>query len=322
MHVSDDDEWLDSMRLALGSAQFGLDYGISNTGGQTPPEEVARILRVAYEGGLQCIDTAHLYGSSEKVLGEALRQLDSELEGPYDDEEEAPLFLTVSKTPKFSASSLREADGKALVKACRQSLKALGGSQLYGLLVHDADDLLKPGSEYLYDALYELKDDGLVVNVGASVYDARQIDALMERLPLDLLQVPLSVFDQRLLHSGHLRALNGAGIEIHARSVFLQGVAFFSPDVLPAAVADLRPQVEALHQLAKKFQVSPALLALKFCLAQPEINQVICGVNTAAQLQNLVGWANHPGVAGLPPAWWETMAAKDEALINPARWES
>lgn len=86
--------------------------------------------------------------------------------------------------------------------------------------MHRADDLFVPGGERLMAALTDLKQQGLVAKIGVSVYNAEQIDQVLDRFAIDLVQLPISVLDQRLLRSGHLRKLKSAGVEVHARSVF------------------------------------------------------------------------------------------------------
>ena len=60
------------MKLGLGTVQFGMNYGMSNLRGRTPPAEVDHILRLAADNGVQVLDTAAVYGDSEVVLGKLL----------------------------------------------------------------------------------------------------------------------------------------------------------------------------------------------------------------------------------------------------------
>lgn len=300
-------------RLALGTVQFGLPYGVAHAGPATPLAEVVRILQAADAAGICTLDTAHLYGDAESVIGEACRQA-----GLVD------RFDIISKTPKFPAPRLREADGKALIAACRQSLQRTGASALAGLLLHDVEDLFKPGGEFLFEALFELRDDGLVDAIGASVYDARQLDELLSRMPVDLVQVPVSVFDQRLLRSGHLRALHDAGIEVHARSALWQGLACLPladwPAVLREHLAGALAQVTGWHDWLHRQQVPAVTAALKFCLDCPDIDYVVCGAQSTDQWQELIVAADGVATLAWPSGWADALAIEDPQCASPAGW--
>ena len=172
------------MKLGIGSVQFGLDYGISNRSGATPPSDVQLILDRAGAAGVRIIDTAPLYGTAEEVLGKCL---------PH-----SHRFDIVTKTPSFTDIPESARVGH-LKRVFERSLTRLGTNRVYGLLMHHADDLLKPGGEALYEAMTALKHAGKVARIGASIYEPEQVDRLLERFAIDLIQVPVNVLDQRLV---------------------------------------------------------------------------------------------------------------------------
>ena len=129
--------------------------------------------------------------------------------------------------------------------------------RLYGLLAHDAKDLLGTTGDAIWQTMEELRAEQRVVRVGASVYNGGQIDAMLQRYPIDLVQLPLSVLDQRLIQSGHLDRLAERNIEVHVRSVFLQGALLMSPDRLPPHLAGLRPCLEQISERAAVLGISP-----------------------------------------------------------------
>ncbi len=185
------------MNLGLGSVQFGLDYGIANATGRTPAPEVAAILALAAERGVKVLDTAPSYGDSEAVVGRAL---------PADQD-----FRIISKTRYFRLAKIGREEVATLDSDFRASLERLGVERLYGLLLHHCDDLLAPGGERLWAAMAALKDRGLVAKIGVSVYTKRQIEAVLERFTIDLVQLPLNVLDQRLSRE-FLDSIKRAGI--------------------------------------------------------------------------------------------------------------
>ena len=189
-------------KLALGTVQFGLDYGISNIGGQVSLEEARKVLKLAKEYDIDTLDTASGYGNSEKVLGKI---------GVND-------FQIVTKT-----TSLQLGVDKVL-QSFYQSLTDLNATSVDGLLIHNIDDTKDKQFDTLYKELDKLKQDKLINKIGFSTYTPDQVDFLLDNFDFDLIQVPFNVFDTRLIDGGQLQALKNKQIEIHARSVFLQGL--------------------------------------------------------------------------------------------------
>ena len=291
------------MKVALGTVQFGVSYGISNKAGKTSQAEVGAILATAESYGIRVIDTASLYGDSEAVLGRSL-PLNS-------------CFKIVTKTPQFAKKILDESDAQHLEDTLRSSLTKLGRASVYGLLIHRAEDLFGRGGDLLVDRLLRLKQNGLVSKVGVSVYSGRQIDQVLELFPIDLIQLPINVLDQRLLQSGHLQKLKCAGVEIHARSVFLQGLLLMAQKEVPDYFDGARERLESLHRLIKERELTPLQAALGFVSGIPEIDQVICGVNNAQQFREI--W--EAAQVEVDSKEFADFAIADESIVNPVLWQ-
>lgn len=294
------------MKIGLGAVQFGLDYGIANTAGKVSEGDVAAILAAAAQLQLTLIDTAALYGDSEAVLGRTMSPA-----SPFD---------IVTKTPQFAGSTLSELAAQQLEDSLHASLRKLQRRSVYGLLIHRVDDLLLPGGEVLMARMALLKQRGLVSKIGVSVYTGQQIDAVLARFPIDLIQLPINVLDQRLLHSGHLRKLKQAGVEIHARSAFLQGLLLMAPHELPAHFDGVREHLAAYHRFIAGQALTPLQAALGFVTGLEEIDRVICGVNSGMQLHEICAAAGH-AVAGTARADYDAFALSDELFVNPALWQ-
>jgi aryl-alcohol dehydrogenase-like predicted oxidoreductase len=280
------------MKIGLGSAQFGLDYGVSNTDGRTPAAEVGGILALAREEGVCVLDTAVAYGDAESALGAA---------GVIG-------FRVVTKLP----AGIRAKD---VENTLRVSLARLGLDACYGLLLHDADDLAAGDGAAIAAALERVRDVGLVAKIGVSAYSADQLAATLIQMTPDLVQVPVNVFDQRLLKDGSLARLEELGVEVHARSVFLQGLLLMEPDELPAALATAREPLVRFRQLAAKNDWTPVGAALGFVTGLAEVNTVICGVNDLVQFRELLN-SSDP----LPAEPFKALALDDHDIIDPTRW--
>lgn len=290
------------MKIGLGTAQFGLDYGISNGAGRVSQEEVRSILTFAAETGIEMLDTAVAYGEAERVVGNHLQS--------------ATHFRLVTKLPRVPA----ELPPQQVLDWVRQqlsgSLDRLGQSSLYGLLVHGAQDLLGSLAEPLFSALLTLQDEGLVKKVGASVYTAAEIDGLLGRFALDIVQLPINLLDQRLLESGHLQKLRQRGVEIHARSLFLQGLLLMDPDTLPEHFFSAVPALKRFRTALRQLEFTPLQAAVAFAHAIPEIDIAVFGVTCCAELREIVS----TGGTGPDIDWYRPFGLTDEKILNPALW--
>lgn len=290
------------MKIGLGTAQFGLDYGVTNLEGRTPQDEVGKILAVASANGIEVIDTAAYYGDSETVLGRTLPP-----EG----------FKLITKTPSFAGRVVTTVEAEELEQIFQRSLKRLRRTSVYALLAHHADDLLGKGGEILMARMKALKAAGLVGKIGASVYDANQIDGLLASCDFDLIQLPINLLDQRLVESGHLMKLKERGVEIHARSVFLQGLLLMAPQELPPYFTPIRAHLEACHSTFAETGVSPLAASLGFVQEIEEIDAIICGVNNHRQLEEICAAAR--AQVAFPD--WRAFALNDARYINAANWK-
>jgi aryl-alcohol dehydrogenase-like predicted oxidoreductase len=292
------------MKLGLGTVQFGTDYGISNQLGQTTPAEVGRILEFAASNGISYLDTAPAYGNSELVLGKIFEPIHP--------------FRIITKTQKIGKSQITADDVRFSLDVFRKSLDLLQQRSVYGLLVHHHDDLLNEGGERLMAGLESLKERKLVEKIGVSVYNRQDIDRILAKYSIDLIQIPLNVFDQRLLEDAYLQDLKSKGIEIHVRSVFLQGILLMSEIELPDYLAGLAPYLHRYHQENKKLGISSLQAAIGFVDRLAEVDTILVGVNNLHQLTEIVNAL----ICKFDTSYLQEFAIKNEALINPVLWRS
>lgn len=291
------------MKLGLGTVQFGVDYGVSNFTGKTPEAEARRILQLAAEKGVRVLDTAAGYGDSEEVLGRSLPAQHG--------------FAIVTKTLALPAGEAGNEGVEHVRAGFLQSLLRLGQKAIYGLLVHRAEDLLTTQGERLMAVLHEFKRQGLVSKIGVSVYEPEQTCKILDRYPVDLVQLPFNLYDQRFLRTGVLDRLKSLDVEVHARSAFLQGLLLMSPDRLAVSFDPIREHHALLYREIAMAGLTPLSASLRFCLAESRIDQVVVGCETQAQLAEILRVACDDGNGLLDP---ERFAVEDGAIVNPARW--
>lgn len=282
-------------RLALGTVQFGLPYGIANQSGQVARSEARAMLQLAAGGGIDLLDTAIAYGASETRLG------DVGIQG----------FKLVTKLPALpdGCPSVRH----WVKEQVSASLTRLGVNAVYGLLLHRSQQLLGPSGQELYMALQELKESGRAQKVGVSIYDPSELEVIAKSFRLDLVQAPFNLVDRRLHSSGWLQRLKGLGIEVHTRSVFLQGLLLMpTPPTKFASWSDLWHRWQ---KWLKENELNAVEACLGFPLAFPEIDRVIVGADSLNQLAEIIDATNSALQLG-----WPDLQCEDENLINPSRW--
>ncbi|MEI9991431.1 MAG: aldo/keto reductase [Rhizomicrobium sp.] len=283
-------------RLGLGTVQFGQAYGISNATGRVPADGVGAILRRAASAGLRTLDTAAGYGEAEAVLG-------------------ANSGLTASFRIVTKTIALKNGLA-AVVARARQSAETLGRKPVDLLLVHAAQDLVGAEGKTLWHALLNLREEGLFGGIGISAYVADDPVALARRFRPDAMQIPASLLDQRLIRSGALGAIKDLGVEIHARSIFLQGLLFLSEDKLPPKLRPAAPHLGALRARIAVAGSTPLAAALAFALSRPEIDVALVGVTAPAEFEEILDAAAHPA----PELDWSACALDDEIVLTPSRW--
>ncbi len=284
-------------RLALGTAQFGLPYGIANQVGQVTRLEAKRILQFGIDNGIDTLDTAIIYGDSEKFLGELGTQG----------------FNLVTKLPAVPIDCSDLSDWvKSQVSA---SLSRLGVTSIYGLLVHQSEQLLGPHGPALYNELQLLKENGKVKKIGISIYSPTELQVLPDQYRFDLVQAPFNLIDQRLYHTGWLKRLKDNGVEVHVRSVFLQGLLLMKQADMPDKFLHWAGLWQKWYNWLEEYDGSAAQACLSLPLSFSEIDKVVVGVDGLNQLSQIVSAANKQQTIELPD-----LQCQDENLINPANW--
>lgn len=249
-------------RIALGTAQFGLDYGINNTRGRIPAGEAHEILKLARLSDIDTLDTAGAYGDSQKTIGDFIRK-------------EGGAFKIISKVPKKYSSVGME---------LKKTLAELSIDSLYGYLFHDFESYKQNPS-----ALDELKRlNPKTQRIGFSLYKTEELEYLFEQnIYFDIVQFPYSVLDRRF--EKYFGELKTRGIEIHTRSVFLQGLLFRKPDELAGKFARAGVKIAGLRKIADKNGIPLHALYLNFALADEKIDRVVVGVDNIGNFKEIIG---------------------------------
>ena len=291
-------------RLVLGTAQFGMHYGIANKMGQPDFLTVQSIVAEVWESGVREFDTAQAYGESERVLGEALRSLGI-----------AQKAKVISKLHP----SLDHGDSSALNLALEQTLAHLGLAKLDGLMLH-TEDLLDIWETGLMDTLHKFIEEGLVERIGVSVYSPQKAAHALRTNGISLVQLPSNLLDRRFENAGVFNEAHSLGKEIYVRSVFLQGLLLMNASDLPTSMGFTTTVVKRLTNFAKETGFSLKELALGYVrLAYPE-QKVLLGCETVDQArENLEIWSKETPRDIVERVRHEFQDIPDK-ILNPSLW--
>ena len=291
-------------QLCLGTAQFGLPYGITNQDGQVGEPEARALLAMAAAAGLTLLDTAQAYGNAESVLGRTMPTGHS--------------FQIISKLPAQNQHGFTASDLQVWDQAFEKSRVSLDTPSLDALLLHSAGDLRKPGGEYLVEWLVNLREQGLVNRLGVSIYRPEDLYGVAPEL-LNLVQLPMSLYDQRLLADGTIARLRSQGCAVHARSLYLQGLLLTPTCNWPAWINPATRRHHAkLELLATDRGCSLLQLALGFAAAQEDLEAVVIGVCSCHELQQLLqGWKQ---ITPWRNEEWRTFELPDSTILDPRQW--
>jgi len=259
--------WRQHSKLTLGTVALGQRYGVSNPSAKLSVEMASAILDRSWERGIFSIDTAAAYGDAEPRIGAWIRDTGNQP-------------TVVSKAPSLSEYSDDEV-AQTVSGFIAQSLTRLNCRMLDGYLLHRAEDWRR---EPVRGALQRAKDNGTVKAIGLSGYEPRTLLELMAIEPVDIIQVPISLFDCSAERTGLLIEAVERDVYVMARSVFLQGLLFMNPSTLPAHREGAAPVLTALRQLAAEAQTDLGTLALRSVLETDGVSTAVLGFYNVAQV--------------------------------------
>ena len=282
------------MKITLGTVQFGVQYGISNTHGVPSDIELESIFSVARELGIKQLDTAKAYGNAEERIGKLSNSK----------------FDIITKFPTVDTE-------KDLEIALSESLQNLSVNSIYGYLAHNADVLIQNPS--LWKNLLEAKQEGKIKKIGYSLYIPKQLERLLDLncIP-DLVQLPYSILDRKF--ENQLSILKQLGTEVHVRSVFLQGLYFMNPNNLPEKLQPLQDSLLELNNLSNENNVSVGEVALNYVISNPNIDKLVIGIETAEQLRENINLVTNWKPNNVLFSKIESIEIKDKSLLNPVNW--
>ncbi len=287
-------------RLTLGTAQLGMEYGIANKTGQPDNQKANEILLLAQESGINCLDTAPAYGTSQEIIGKFGGQ-----------------FHISTKISGLKGSDIKKEIGQSL----NNTLIQLNQQKVGFCLFHSAADMNMEDGQPVRE-LATLKNSGLIKHIGVSTYTPEDIRQFLNYEELDTIQIPINLFDHRLINSGLLEELVESHKIIFARSIFLQGLPFMAQCDVPGHLADAIKPIIRLNAIARETNLSVEQLALAFVRDLEGISSLVIGVESPEQLNSNIKLMSTPPLSSdIRDELMSAFGEIPEHIIDPSSWE-
>ncbi len=303
-------------KMALGTVQLGLEYGVANKTGKPNLQSAYDILQLALSRGINIFDTASDYGNSEDIIGSFLTS-HNKTSTP-----ETPIIVT--KIPKVQCigSPSFQAIYDQVKTLILHSAKRLNIEKIPICLLHNASDMIDYGG-LITKSLIKLREEKLIKMIGVSVYQLREVREFLKISEFDVIQVPINIFNNRLVKKELLNELAQKGITVFARSVFLKGLFFLEPDNLPPYLQLANKPLRQLAKLSSDLGISIAELALTFVRDAPGITSVVLGVETVDQLKENIELMSSPPLSSeTEERILDMFPDMPEELVNPNMWKT
>ena len=286
-------------KLILGTVQFGLNYGVNNTAGKPSKENIKSILDSAYNSGIQLLDTAEAYGDSQNTIGEYHNNSTNK-------------FNVITK---FSSNT--EGFSLNIIERVYNNLKILDVDKLYCYMFHSFDDFNKYFEKYRKDLLI-LKRDGIINNIGVSLYSNDELESVLKFNEITLVQLPFNLLDNNNKRGNIIKKAKAKGIEIHTRSAFLQGLFFKNTSEFTVKIKPLEPYLNLLNDLCDEdYKMND--LALNYVCNQKNIDKVLIGVDNVHQLESNI-LSEKKNIKKELTNNIEVIDVKETKLLNPSNW--
>ena len=288
----------------IGTAQFGMDYGIANQSGKPKQDEIDRIVEFAVESNIRYFDTAQSYGESETILGKAVSKL--------------PDVHNIRMISKL-APDLQESSSAIIIESVKSSLEKLNVGSLYGFLGHRVEAI---NSDSFITAIEILKKDRLVIKTGVSVYTPEDALDAMKNPLVEILQIPFNILDGRWIDEGIIEKAQENNIQLFFRSIFLQGLIFLNKNELMSRKMNwAKTYLKEFNDLVQETPFSPLELAFGILTNVPGNNVIIMGLDSSNQLwENLRILEKIKIDNKISDEWWSNLPVFPEKFLNPSLW--
>lgn len=286
-------------KLILGTAQIGMDYGVNNSLGKIRKEDAFKILNLAYQSGIEYLDTAPVYGDAQKIIGE------------FHKSNPSIIFKIISKIPLgYSIEKIEE-----LVDIFRNEMHVDYISVLH---FHSISDYSKINQRKLADLIEKLKSSKKVLSFGVSIYENEEFEKI-NNSKIDIIQLPFNLLDNINVRGDLLSRIKNEGKIIHSRSVFLQGL--FFTDIQRISDPELQTNIINLNNICEQNCITMEELALQYCIAHDQIDYVLIGIDSIDQFKRNISIAQKKLQSKIIEKI-NDIYVLNLSSINPSKWKT
>ena len=285
-------------KIVIGTANFGMDYGIGNNQKKLLDSDILEIINTAKKIGIDTIDTAISYGNSLNRLG------------GFGVEN----FKIITKFPKIPDDKKNQTTW--FNEQIEGTLKKLGINNLEAVLLHYPKDIIENNNSELIHFLLNLKNEGVIKKIGVSIYEKNELEEILKIFKPEIIQCPINLFDNRLLEKNYLEKISKKGIEIHIRSIFLQGLLLFKREEMPKEFLKYYNIWEEWYNWLKIMKLNPLEACIRYTNSLKSVDKIVVGINSAHHLKQITKYMRKPKLHQKPN--WQNSISKD--LIDPRLW--
>lgn len=284
-------------KIILGTAQIASSYGLNNKTIFNFSEK-EKIIHQAFKNGIRTIDTAIAYEKSEEVLGRI---------GINN-------WNIITKIPTFKN---HKSEMRTWVKQeIDKSMHRLRISKLEALLFHNSDQVSEIDKIDLYSEVKKIQDEGFINKIGFSIYNLEQAEFLIDNFEFQILQIPYNIFDRRFEEAVFLKKCREKNIEIHVRSIFLQGLLLMNLNQIPMKFKKWDNLFQQWHSFLNENKINALDACLASVLNNDNFNKIIIGIDNINQLEEISLSIQNLKNLKIP----EYLSSNDLNLINPQNW--
>ena len=285
-------------KIVIGTANFGMDYGIRKNQKKLIDSDILEIINTAKKIGIDTIDTAISYGNSLNRLG------------GFGVEN----FKIITKFPKIPDDKKNQTTW--FNEQIEGTLKKLGINNLEAVLLHYPKDIIENNNSELIHFLLNLKNEGVIKKIGVSIYEKNELEEILKIFKPEIIQCPINLFDNRLLEKNYLEKISKKGIEIHVRSIFLQGLLLFKREEMPKEFLKYYYIWEEWYNWLKIMKLNPLEACIRYTNSLKSVDKIVVGINSAQHLKQITKYMRKPKLHQKPN--WQNSISKD--LIDPRLW--
>ena len=282
-------------KIIIGTAQLDKNYGLNKNRNKITVNEINNLFEFLKKNQYFYLDTAKNYKDSENLLKKI----------------NLNKFKIIGKIEKLRN---KKNIYNYLKKEILNSINNLGIKMFEGYLIHDEKDLISNRSDEIYRALVKIKKENLTKKIGISIYDFKKASSIIKSYKLDIIQLPYNLIDRRLENKSFLKLLEKRNLEIHVRSIFLQGLLLKDLNKVPKIFYKYLKFFKKIDKYCKKNLLSKLEACLNFVMSNKVINKIIIGIENKSNMVEI----NNIKIRKFK---FPKTESKDINLIDPRKWK-